>query len=276
MIRELVETVILRLRSDRLVRHFGPLRSLRIWPRTNRKPPSGSSDSILRNAALVSVALHLFAILVLPTPGSSSEPTTGTRIVLRGSVLEAAPMKTDTPSEPQPRPEKEETSGDQDLETDPVPSPSEDVAEPDAVKEQLGSYVDAAPDAIGESPQDTAESKRIDALMEQTQKTVLQNKTRERWLMMEVREQVLNNLSHLLQGNATIHQGDDRASFLVGFLIDAEGWIYDISLRPAPGVEFDAFAVRDAIAILNPLNPPPTGIDVPIELHLRVDFLEGR
>ena len=276
MIRELVESVILRFRSGRLVRHFGPLRSLRIWPRTHRKPSPDSSDSILRNAALVSVALHLLALLVLPTPGSSTEPATGTRIVLRGSVLEAQPMETDTPPEPQPRPEKQATPSDQDLETDPFPGPGKGVAEPVAVEEQLGSYVDATPDAVGESPQDTAESKRIEALLEQTQKTVLRNKTRERWLMMEVREQVLNNLSRLLQGNATIHRGDDRASFLVGFLIDAEGWIYDISLRPAPGVEFDAFAVRDAIAILNPLNPPPTGIDVPIELHLRVDFLEGR
>ena len=277
MIRELVEFVFLRRWSRHLAAR---LRALRYWqsnPQGLNKASPGHSDAILRNAALLSVTLHLVALLVLPTPGASGEPVARPRIVLDGSLLAPEPMQTPTPPEPEPFPVAEDPAEEPDPQTDPVPDNKDSDVEPIVLEDKFTTNsVDLAPDPAEQSREEALQAERIRALLEQTQKTAHHNQDRERWLMMEVRERILNNLSRLLKTNATIHQEDDTASFLVGFLIDSEGWIYDISLLPAPGVEFDAFAVRDAIAILNPLNPPPTGIAIPIELELRVDFLERR
>ncbi|MDE0961459.1 MAG: hypothetical protein OSB09_11840, partial [Planctomycetota bacterium] len=136
------------------------------------------------------------------------------------------------------------------------------------------------PPAAASSPLDAPplasdpDRERVRSLLEETMQQASSHHQRDRWLMLEVREKVRHNLSQLQQRELRISEGPGEASCLLGFLVDAEGWIFDITLRPAPGLEIDAFAIRDAIALLNPIKAPPPGVATPIHLQLRVDFLE--
>lgn len=281
MVRKLVESASFRLRSiSGLASRFWQSLSRRkstIGPTLFAGDTKRGSDTLLQNAALLSLSLHLAALLLLPTPGASGEVNPEPRILIKSTRVEPEPVIEPEPIPEAPAPLEPESS------TIPDPEPQVDEPEPvEDVKEVLVEEplqaVTQAP--VEESPDDTEEKSRereqIDTLLEETRRSALHHQSRNRWLMLEVREKVLNNLSRLHQGGASIHQGDGSASFLLGFRIDDEGWIYDISLRPAPGVQLDAFAVRDAVAILNPLAPPPQEGRFPVDVRLRVDFLDQR
>ncbi|MGE4618355.1 MAG: hypothetical protein AAEJ04_00940 [Planctomycetota bacterium] len=280
MIRELVE--FFKSTTSRL-RPFAGLAS-NSWQTLSEtskqdtaRKSDAKSDALLHNAAILSLALHLFMLLVLPTPGASGETAAPTRIILTSTVVAPEPV-------PEPVPVVEEVSPPQpeepeELIPEPEPQPAEMMTGSELQPIEELPTIDVKEGASGplDAPvENKFNREKIASLLEQTQKKAESQQAQERWLLLEVREKVLNSLSRLLRGNATIHDGNDAASFLLGFRIDAEGWIYDITLRPAPNVTIDAFAIRDAIAVLNPLIPPPKGVSLPIELHLRVDFMEQR
>ncbi len=248
---------------------------------SKRSVPPPRRDVLFQNAALLSVAIHLTALLVLPPPGASGESTIPERVSLSTKLV---PPPATAPPSPQPElqpveveppePSAPETKPAEEAPIEPSPAPQEDdlrtsrpefsVDPPAAVSGPL----DAPPQAKGR------ERERVDSLLQKTLQQASSHHDRDRWLMLEVREKVRVNLSRLQQRNLLISDGPGEASCLLGFLIDAEGWIFDITLRPAPGLEIDAFAIRDAIAVLNPVKAPPAGVATPIHLQLRIDFLE--
>jgi len=281
VVRKLVESASFRLRSfSGLASRFWQFLSTRkASPRLNLFAGNSkhASDSLLQNAALLSLSLHLAALLLLPTPGATGEVNPESRILIKSTRVEPEPILEPEPTPEPPAPLEPESNT--------VPDPEPAVDEPEPASDVREVLIEEPLQAVTEAPveetpadngEDSREQQQIDKLLEDTRRSTLHHQARNRWLMMEVREKVLNNLSRLHQGGASIHQGDGNASFLLGFRIDDEGWIYDISLRPAPGVQLDAFAVRDAVAILNPLAPPPRQGNFPVDVQLRVDFLDQR
>ncbi len=236
--------------------------------RARQQRPRRRKDELLQNAAIGSVMLHLMALLLIPSPGASSQSTPEPRITLHTSVREMPdPAPPAEPIDgPEETPEEPETltNSEQDQSTELPPPAVQEIAEV-AIASAGTTEVEAA---------DAHDSDRVSSLLQQTRDALARDQARERWLMLEVREKIRANLAQLQQQETRITDGPGEASFLLGFYIDAEGWIFDISLRPAPGFQIDAIAIRDAIAILNPLTPPPAVITAPIRLHLRVDFLE--
>jgi len=273
VIRELVDSAIFRLRSLGRI----PALCWQIWPRRFGITTTRNSDALLQNAALLSLSLHLVALLLLPTPGASGETASPMRVVIRNTLVppEVVAIPDPAPEVPVPvEPEVVEVPRPESVPDEPEPGAQ---PEPIFLQEKFDSDLNpASPEPLDVPPESSLDREKVTALLEQARKSALKDQARQRWLMLEVREKILNNLSHLLQGGTTIHQGNENACFLLGFRIDAEGWIYDLSLRPAPGVQLDAFAVRDAIASLNPLVAPPAGGTLPVELHLRVDLLDQR
>lgn len=275
MVRELVEAVLVRLQRFFLYL-FTALRSSSRAASQSRSTRR-RSDTLLQNAALLSLSIHMIALLLLPTPGSSEEVPPPNRITLNSKLVQLEPEPV-----PEPLNEKEAPSEpeiDEAPDEPPIPDETDEIiaAEPPPPEPLPTPVVEqAAEETTDTAVEKSLEQQKIDRLLEETRKSSRQNQARDRWLMLEVREKVLNNLSRLLKGGASIHQGKGKASFLLGFRIDAEGWIYDLTLRPAPGVQLDAFAIRDAVAILNPLTPPPAGGKFPIDLRLKVDFLDQR
>lgn len=243
---------------------------------SKRSVPPPRRDVLFQNAALLSVAIHLTALLVLPPPGASGESTIPERVSLSTKLV---PPPATAPPSPQPElqpveVEPPETKPAEEAPVEPSPAPQEDdlrtgrpelSADPPAA---ATGPLDAPPQAKG------PKREKVDSLLQETLQQASSHHDRDRWLMLEVREKVRENLSRLQQRNLLISDGPGEASCLLGFLIDAEGWIFDITLRPAPGLKIDAFAIRDAIAVLNPVKAPPAGVATPIHLQLRIDFLE--
>lgn len=236
--------------------------------RPAQEGPHRRKDELLQNAAIGSVLLHLMALLLIPSPGASSQSTPEPRITLHTSVSEL----------PDPAPPAESIEG-----AKHVPEEPENLTDPEQYQrtelptpaaEEVAEMAIPSPGAADPEATADLDGSRVTSLLQETRDALARDQTRERWLMLEVREKIRANLAQLQQKETRITVGPGEASCLLGFFIDADGWIFDISLRPAPGIQIDAIAIRDAIAILNPLTPPPAVITPPIRLHLRVDFLE--
>ncbi|MDE0960775.1 MAG: hypothetical protein OSB09_08350, partial [Planctomycetota bacterium] len=92
----------LRLRISRFLHHQGLTLSS-----SKRRVPSPRKDVLFQNAALVSVTIHLIALLVLPSPGVSGESTVPDRVILRTRMVDPPPPSREAaPSEPRiPEPE---------------------------------------------------------------------------------------------------------------------------------------------------------------------------
>lgn len=230
--------------------------------------PRRQKDVLLQNAAIGSVMLHLMALLLIPSPGASSQTTPEQRITLHTSVSELPDPDPQAESIDETEQQSEEPEmvidAEHDQRTEPLP-PTAEVVEEVMIPAPVTTEVEATL---------AHDSSRVSSLLEETRDALARDLIRERWLMLEVREKIRENLAQLQQKETRITEGPGEASCLLGFYIDADGWIFDISLRPAPGIQIDGIAIRDAIAILNPLTPPPSVITPPIRLHLRVDFLE--
>lgn len=239
---------------------------------------SFNEDTWLQIAALFSIFLHLGLLVMLPAPGN------------RGLLpAQPEPMSIQVFSkEPEPEPEPlhpvEEEVDPVTTEEEPAPEEAPPVdlpLEPDPpIPATLPAPESVIPDfpldapAEPESPLEDGEIERIQSLLNETLQLSKSDKARDRWLMLEVREPIRRGLSELHGRGVSVSDAEGQGKFLLSFWIDGEGWIYDLSLKPAPGVEIDAFGIRDMIAGLNPLKAAPSGVKTPIKLQLRVQNLE--
>ncbi len=235
---------------------------------------SGHRDGLLHNAAYLSITMHLLFLLLFPAPGASSAQISNQRIVLHSRIAEEVAEETldkeildepaELPEETPPAQAVEDPPQQQSIETSPpeISPPLPPLPDPQTPLD--------APVPSSSNLNDD----KISSLLEETRDEISRDHERDRWLMLEVREKIRLSLSRLQQRETRVSSGPGDASCLVGFHVDAEGWIFDITLRPAPGIQIDAFAVRDAIAFLNPLTAPPPGVATPVELSLRVEFLD--
>ncbi len=268
MLRPIVEHSSRLLRQIRLFfSSTTARRSLLTTPRS-----SGRRDGLLHNAAYLSITLHLLFLLLFPAPGASSEQISNQRIVLHSRIAEEVvvePIEKEILEEPVEVPDATPQAQ---QELDP---PQQVEASPPQISQPLSPLPDPQTPLDAPVPSSAKlDGDKISSLLEETRNEISRDLDRDRWLMLEVREKIRLSLSQLQQRKTRVSSGPGDASCLVGFHVDAEGWIFDITLRPAPGVQFDAFAVRDAIAILNPLTAPPAGVATPVELSLRVEFLD--
>ena len=241
------------------------------FPTSKRK-----NDSWLRVAALLSIFMHLGLLILLPAPGN------------RGT-LPAQRVKVDvrfrSPPPPEPIPTEVEEIQPL-LEEDPPETEIEDkeiadIAPKESPQEVLNNagtspvpemHLDGP--ATPEISEEDGEIQKIQSLLTDTRDQVLNDKARDRWLLLEVREPIRTGLTQLLGQGMEISDSEGSGKFLLSFWIDGEGWIYDLALKPAPGVEIDAFGIRDMIARLNPLANAPAGVKTPLKSALRVQSLE--
>lgn len=247
------------------------------------KKSSFSEDTWLQIAALFSIFLHLGLLILLPAPGN------------RGALpAQSGPMSIQflaREPEPEPAPPVEEEISTTEEELDPLTTEEPQTIEEDPPVElppessppippALPSPESTIPDfpldapAEPESPLEDGEMERIQSLLSETLQMSKSDKARDRWLMLEVREPIRRGLSELHGRGVSVSDAEGQGKFLLSFWIDGEGWIYDLSLKPAPGVEIDAFGIRDMIAGLNPLKAAPAGVKTPIKLQLRVQNIE--
>ena len=247
------------------------------------KKSSFSEDTWLQIAALFSIFLHLGLLILLPAPGN------------RGALpAQSGPMSIQflaREPEPEPAPPVEEEISTTEEELDPLTTEEPQTIEEDPPVElppessppippALPSPESTIPDlpldapAEPESPVEDGEIERIQSLLSETLQLSKSDKARDRWLMLEVREPIRRGLSVLHGRGVSVSDAEGQGKFLLSFWIDGEGWIYDLSLKPAPGVEIDAFGIRDMIAGLNPLKAAPAGVKTPIKLQLRVQNIE--
>ena len=250
-------------------------------PASSRNKPSFNEDTWLQIAALFSIFLHLGLLVLLPAPGN------------RGVLpAQSGPMSIQVFSkDPEPAPPAEEEIITIEDEVDPVTIEEETVSEeappvdlplePDPpIPTVLPGPESTIPDfpldapAEPESPAEDGEIERIQSLLSETLQMSKSDKARDRWLMLEVREPIRRGLSELHGRGVSVSDAEGQGKFLLSFWIDGDGWIYDLALKPAPGVEIDAFGIRDMIAGLNPLKAAPSGVKTPIKLQLRVQNLE--
>ncbi|MEO2149026.1 MAG: hypothetical protein ABGY15_02450, partial [bacterium] len=142
---------------------------------SKRSVPPPRRDVLFQNAALLSVAIHLTALLVLPPPGASGESTIPERVSLSTKLV---PPPATAPPSPQPElqpveveppePSAPETKPAEEAPIEPSPAPQEDdlrtsrpefsVDPPAAVSGPL----DAPPQAKGR------ERERVDSLLQKT------------------------------------------------------------------------------------------------------------
>lgn len=247
------------------------------------KKNSFSEDTWLQIAALFSIFLHLGLLILLPAPGN------------RGALpAQSGPMSIQflaREPEPEPAPPAEEEIITIEEESEPATTEEQPAIEEDPpadlqpeasppIPPKLASPESTIPDfpldapAEPESPLEDGEMERIQSLLSETLQMSKSDKARDRWLMLEVREPIRRGLSELHGRGVSVSDAEGQGKFLLSFWIDGEGWIYDLSLKPAPGVEIDAFGIRDMIAGLNPLKAAPAGVKTPIKLQLRVQNIE--
>ena len=252
-------------------------------PVSSREKPSFNEDTWLQIAALFSIFLHLGLLVLLPAPGNRGV------LPAQSGPMSIQVFSREPEPEPEPLPPVEEEVDPVTTEEEPVPEESPPVdlpLEPDppippapipptspAPESVIPDFPLDAP-AEPESPPEDGEIERIQSLLSETLQLSKSDKARDRWLMLEVREPIRRGLSELHGRGVSVSDAEGQGKFLLSFWIDGDGWIYDLSLKPAPGVEIDAFGIRDMIAGLNPLKAAPSGVKTPIKLQLRVQNLE--
>ncbi len=252
-------------------------------PVSSRDKPSFNEDTWLQIAALFSIFLHLGLLVLLPAPGNRGV------LPAQSGPMSIQVFSREPEPEPEPLPPVEEEVDPVTTEEEPVPEeapPGDLPLEPDppippaslpptspAPESVIPDFPLDAP-AEPESPLEDGEIERIQSLLSETLQLSKSDKARDRWLMLEVREPIRRGLSELHGRGVSVSDAEGQGKFLLSFWIDGDGWIYDLSLKPAPGVEIDAFGIRDMIAGLNPLKAAPSGVKTPIKLQLRVQNLE--
>ena len=241
-----------------------------------------SEEAWLRIAALLSIFLHLGILILLPAPGNRGTlPAQRVQVDVRfRSTPEPDPIEEQIP-EPieDPNPLEEEEL------VEPSPPLVEETEIPETIVDNFAEIMTPPTTAVEstapldspaqpETPEEDGEIERIQSLLNDTLDQVNHDKARDRWLLLEVREPIRNGLTELLGQGFSISDAEGSGKFLLSFWIDAEGWIYDLALKPAPGVKIDAFGIRDMIARLNPLTSAPEGVKTPLKIQLRVQSLE--
>lgn len=247
-------------------------------PVSSRDKPSFNEDTWLQIAALFSIFLHLGLLVLLPAPGNRGV------LPAQSGPMSIQVFSREPEPEPEPAPTVEEEVDPVTTEEQPVPEETPPVnlpLEPDPpIPPALPSPELMIPDfpldapAEPESPLEDGEIERIQSLLSETLQLSQSDKARDRWLMLEVREPIRRGLSELHGRGVSVSDAEGQGKFLLSFWIDGDGWIYDLALKPAPGVEIDAFGIRDMIAGLNPLKAAPSGVKTPIKLQLRIQNLE--
>lgn len=249
---------------------------------SNHSKTSFNEETWLQIAALFSVFLHLGLLILLPAPGNrgvlpaQTGPMTVQFLAPKPEPQPDPPAETEPEipeEEPEPVVEEAENPAEE-MPVDPVLAPPASI--PIATAPSLPALPDLPLDgpAEPESPAEDGEIERIQSLLAETLQQSKSDKARDRWLMLDVREPIRRGLSELQGRGVSVSAAAGQGKFLLSFWIDSGGWIYDLSLKPAPGVEIDAFGIRDMIAGLNPLTPAPAGVKTPIKLQLRVQSLE--
>ena len=261
-------------RSSAFVKPLRSRFSFLSTPQDNMQNDQG--DAWIKSAALISSLMHLSIFFLVPVPGASETlPPNSVRIAVAFSTPPPTPPPTEMiPAEEvspvMAEPEEEAEIPQEELEP---PLEAEDFLPPQASPQQV------APQNLDSPPLDKLSSTeeeitRIQSLLDDTIEKVSSDKERDRWLILEVREPIRTSLATLLGNGTSITDAEGDGQFLISFWIDSDGWIYDLALKPAPGVQIDAFAIRDAIANLNPMTSAPEGVETPLKIQLRVQSLE--
>ncbi|MGB1070585.1 MAG: hypothetical protein ACPG1Z_02880 [Planctomycetota bacterium] len=247
------------------------------------KKSSFSEDTWLQIAALFSIFLHLGLLILLPAPGNrgalpAQSGPMSIQFLAREPEPEPAPPAKEEISTTEEELDQETIEEQSPIEEDPPAdlSPESNPPIPPTIPSPESTIPDLPLDAPAEpeSPVEDGEIERIQSLLSETLQLSKSDKARDRWLMLEVREPIRRGLSELHGRGVSVSDAEGQGKFLLSFWIDGEGWIYDLSLKPAPGVEIDAFGIRDMIAGLNPLKAAPAGVKTPIKLQLRVQNIE--
>lgn len=279
VISSVMSSVVSSLHS--LLQKFSRARtdSRKRLPLPGQSRQTSNEQTWLQIAALFSVFLHLGLLILLPAPGQRGTlPAQTGPMTLQFSTPKPEP-EPDPPIQPEPEPEEVEP------EPEPIPKVEPEAPETDTdplppVPAPVLPVSPTGPDlpldgpANPESPIEDGELERIQSLLTETLQQSQSDKARDRWLMLEVREPIRKGLTELHGSGVSVSDAQGQGKFLLSFWVDGDGWIYDLALKPAPGVDIDAFGIRDMIARLNPLAAAPAGVKTPIKLQLRVQSLE--
>lgn len=227
-------------------------------------------DQVLSLALLTSVTVHLGGLLLLPAPGSGLESSASTveiRFTEPPPPAPSRPAPSPPPPEAVPTPEPEVVP----VEPPPPPSPPRDLT-PEFSR--TAAIPDPTPQAPRDAPTEEFDQQAIASLIEATQQALEREDSAQRYLMLDVRESLRTALASLHPGEADVEATTNQFMFLLGLRIDPEGYIFDISIRFAPGPRLDPRQIEFAVASMSPLAPPPFSLDPPVEIELKVGFLE--
>jgi hypothetical protein len=262
-------------RSDAFLKPFRSRFSFQSDPQN--KMQNDQDDAWIKSAALISSLIHLSIFFLVPVSGTSETlPPNTVRIEVAfstppptSSVTELIPTEESSPELVEPEVEIEIPQ-----EEPEPPLKTEDFLPPQVSPQPLTPPKNLDSPPLDQLSSTEEEITRIQSLLDDTIEKVSSDKERDRWLILEVREPIRTSLATLLGNGTSITDAEGDGQFLISFWIDAEGWIYDLALKPAPGVQIDAFAIRDAIANLNPMTSAPEGVEAPLKIQLRVQSLE--
>ncbi|HIA27099.1 MAG TPA: hypothetical protein EYN79_03115 [Planctomycetes bacterium] len=223
-------------------------------------------DQVLQLALLFSVTIHLGGLLLLPVPGSARESqATSVEISFSESVPLPRPQAP-PPETPPPAPAGES-----------LPQQFPDVTSQPPLPPPPPLHVPGPAPPAPEVPplaEEEVDRAAVASLIEATQRVLDAEMQEDRYLMLEVREQLRTAFAPLHPGEALVGSTGNQFLFLIALRIDSEGYIFDLSLRFAPGPRLDARQIEFAVASLSPLAPPPSTLDPPFEVELKVGFLE--
>ncbi len=262
-------------RSDAFVKPLRSRFSFQSDPQNNMQ--KDQDDAWIKSAALISSLIHLSILFLVPVSGTSETLPPNT---VRIEVAFSTPPPTSSVTELIPTEEISPELVEPEVEIEiPQEEPEPPLKTEDFLPPQISPQPLTPPKNLDSPPLDKLSSTeeeitRIQSLLDDTIEKVSSDKERDRWLILEVREPIRTSLATLLGNGTSITDAEGDGQFLISFWIDADGWIYDLALKPAPGVQIDAFAIRDAIANLNPMTSAPEGVEAPLKIQLRVQSLE--
>lgn len=169
------------------------------------------------------------------------------------------------------------------VETDPTP-PEDDPLPPPPVESDLLAPPRVGPLTDPGSPEDEPalegadDAARIAELIRDTRAEIDRPRSEKDYLVLDVWNVVRRSIEEAHDASP-VHRDlsaveDLRKCFVLSFRIDAEGYIFDLSLKTPPGVRtaLDTGALRNAIYAINPLAPPPEGMRTPIEFRRSLRF----
>lgn len=251
--------------------------------------------TLFQRALLWSGAAHLVLVILTPILGSTDSMTQPIAVqVTFTAPIALAPAEESEPEvreEPEPalRPEPSSSTSEATPSASPETSKLSPPEPPPAPPEPDLSFVEPAsimgapvhdldrPETEAAAPERESAAElqaRIDALLEASLESVRrQNAQRVR---MDYAFMVREALRVVLERN---HPGvglaDDSLAttgILISFRVTREGYLYDLSIRRAPGGRLPAASLPSEIRALSPFPAPPIEVETPASFHYHVRF----